>query len=69
LSEFLRNNSIDPTKVIYIGNDINDLEAMKIVGHPVAPADAADEVKQIASLIVDVNGGDGVIRRLLDYFD
>ena len=33
-------NGYDLSKVIFVGNDLNDLEAMKIVGYPVAPADS-----------------------------
>ena len=66
LKRYLKDNQINRENVIYIGNDINDLEAMKIVGLPVAPFDAHKEIKKIARLITIKNGGDGVIRELLD---
>lgn len=56
------------SKVAYIGNDINDLEAMKMVGYPIAPADAHIEIKKISKIITKTIGGDGVIRELLDIF-
>lgn len=58
---------IDPQETLYIGNDLNDLEVMLIVGCPVCPNDAYKEIKEIAKLILPVGGGCGVIRELLNY--
>jgi 3-deoxy-D-manno-octulosonate 8-phosphate phosphatase (KDO 8-P phosphatase) len=69
LSKYLKTNTINSEKVIYIGNDINDLEAMEIVGYPITPFDAAPEVKKIAYKVLSTKGGDGVIRELIDHFD
>jgi 3-deoxy-D-manno-octulosonate 8-phosphate phosphatase KdsC-like HAD superfamily phosphatase len=52
--------------VVFVGNDINDLEVMNYVGYPVAPDDAHEEIKGIASIITKSRGGSGVIRELLD---
>jgi len=54
------------SKVIYVGNDLNDLKAMKIVGYPVAPADAHPEIIAIAKLVTKAKGGEGVVRELAD---
>lgn len=54
-------------KVVYVGNDINDLEAMKIVGYPIAPADAHIEIKKIAKIVTKTRGGDGVVREVVDF--
>lgn len=55
------------SRVIYVGNDLNDLEAMKVVGVPVAPQDANVEIKKIAKLITESKGGEGVVKELYDY--
>jgi len=52
---------------VYIGNDINDLEAMKAVGIPMCPLDAFPAIKKISKIIIQVKGGDGVVRELLNY--
>jgi len=69
--EFLKNycnkNNISLKNIIYIGNDLNDLETMKITGHPVCPKDAYSEIKDISKLILAVNGGEGIIRELIKY--
>ena len=54
-------------KVVYVGNDLNDLEVMKIVGFSVAPADAHPQIRKIANLITKSKGGEGVVRDLSDY--
>ena len=52
--------------MVYIGNDINDFEVMKIVGFPIAPADAHPQIKKIVKVVTRAKGGEGVIRELLD---
>ena len=53
--------------LMYIGNDLNDLEVMRIVGFPIAPVDAHPKIKKIAKLITEAKGGEGVIKELSDY--
>jgi len=67
LENYCTQKSYDLNKVMYIGNDLNDLEVMKIVGFPVAPADAHPKIKKIAKLITATKGGDGVVKELSDY--
>lgn len=62
LINYCNEKNIDLKKVIYIGNDINDLEAMKLVGYPIVPQDANEKVKAISKIIIEKNGGEGVIR-------
>ena len=66
LQKYLSNNNIDRKKVVFIGNDINDLKVMKYVGIPIAPADAHPEIKKIARIITKAKGGDGVVREIFD---
>lgn len=67
LIDYCRNNSIDITKVVYIGNDLNDVPVMMTVGYPMAPQDAYSEAKEVAKFIIPVAGGNGVVRELLKY--
>ena len=66
LSEYCEENLISPAKVLYVGNDINDLEAMKLCGKVVVPNDAHGSVKNIADIVLTVNGGHGVARELAE---
>ena len=66
LTDYCKKKNYDLKRVLYIGNDINDLEIMKSVGYPVAPQDANDRVKDTAKVIVKKNGGEGVIREFFE---
>jgi len=62
LKKYISENNIDKGKVVFIGNEINDVEAMSYVGLPVAPADAYPEVKDMAMIVLKARGGKGVVR-------
>lgn len=50
----------------YIGDDVNDIESLKMVGFGCCPADALPEVKAVAKYITTARGGEGVIREVVD---
>lgn len=52
--------------VLYIGDDLNDLELLKTVGYSCCPANAQPEVKAVVDYIATRKGGDGVIREVAD---
>ena len=52
--------------VLYIGDDLNDLELLKAVGYSCCPANAQPEVKAVVDYIATRKGGDGVIREVAD---
>ncbi len=62
-------NKCNVKNILYIGNDINDFEAMQTVGYPMCPADAHQSIKKISKYIFSANGGCGVIRELYDLFN
>ena len=64
--EIIAKKELDSTKVMYVGNDTNDSEAMALVGHAVAPADSHPEIIEVAKTITRARGGYGVVRELAD---
>lgn len=52
--------------VIYLGNDLNDLEAMLFVGSSIAPEDAHHKILSIANFISNKKGGDGFVRNFIE---
>ena len=66
LADYCKDNDISLGKVVYLGNDVNDLEVMKTVGYPLAPQDAYESIKGIAKSIIKKCGGDGVVREFYD---
>lgn len=57
---------INLDEVVYIGDDINDLEALKLVGLSCCPNDAVEKVKNVCDVIANAKGGNGVIREIAD---
>ena len=63
---FLEKHKLDKAKVLYMGDDIPDIEVMKEAGVPVCPADADCEIKKIAAYISDRKGGEGCARDVIE---
>jgi 3-deoxy-D-manno-octulosonate 8-phosphate phosphatase (KDO 8-P phosphatase) len=53
-------------KVLFIGNDLNDYQVMKACGYSACPSDSHPKIKQISSHVLSSQGGDGVVRELLE---
>jgi len=66
LQEIISSLGLTSENIIYMGNDINDLACMKMVGVSVAPLDAHPSVLSIASIILSNRGGQGAVRELVD---
>jgi 3-deoxy-D-manno-octulosonate 8-phosphate phosphatase (KDO 8-P phosphatase) len=64
--DFISKYSIDPSKVLYMGDDLPDYEVMQLVGFPTCPSDAVVEIKQISKYISNYNGGDGCVRDIVE---
>jgi len=52
--------------LIYVGNDLNDLSAMRLAGFSIAPSDAHPIIVQQASLVLDRKGGEGFVRTIIE---
>ncbi|WP_327289095.1 acylneuraminate cytidylyltransferase [Streptomyces sp. NBC_01198] len=64
LKQWCEENGIAPERVLYAGNDVNDLPCFGLVGWPVAVAGAHDVVRAAARAITTVEGGHGAIREI-----
>ena len=64
--EYCKENDIELKDVAFVGNDINDADAMSIVGISFCPSDANQSVKDISTYILSNKGGNGVIREIYD---
>ena len=52
--------------LLYLGNDLNDLPAMRFSGYSVAPSDSHPLVLKEADLIINKKGGDGFVRSFIE---
>lgn len=57
---------ISAKQVAYIGDDVNDMKLLKIVGYSATPYDGTNEVKKIVNHICKNKGGEGVLREIAD---
>jgi 3-deoxy-D-manno-octulosonate 8-phosphate phosphatase (KDO 8-P phosphatase) len=67
LLEWLDELSIELSEVAYIGDDIPDIEILKMVGLSGCPADAIDEVREVAKFNSSKKGGNGAVREFVDH--
>ncbi|KFM21374.1 3-deoxy-D-manno-octulosonate 8-phosphate phosphatase KdsC protein [Marine Group I thaumarchaeote SCGC AAA799-B03] len=58
--------NVDSKEIAYIGDDINDVGLMKLVGFSAAPFDAVESVKKLCNYVCSAKGGDGVFREIAD---
>jgi 3-deoxy-D-manno-octulosonate 8-phosphate phosphatase (KDO 8-P phosphatase) len=65
-NDFIRKHSLNHSEVLFMGDDIPDLEIMKEAGIPVCPADADSEIKQISMYISEKRGGEGCVRDVIE---
>lgn len=66
LKSLSKSENFSLSNVLYIGNDINDFNAMKICGYSACPADSHKKIKQISNVTLNTKGGDGIFRELLE---
>ncbi|PRZ06548.1 YrbI family 3-deoxy-D-manno-octulosonate 8-phosphate phosphatase [Isoptericola sp. CG 20/1183] len=66
LRDWCAANRLDPDRVAYVGNDVNDLPALRVVGWPVAVADAHPDVLAAARVVTEARGGHGAVREICD---
>ena len=66
LERLLAERGIEVEAVVYVGNDLNDLDCLRHAGVPVAVADAYPEVKAVARYVTCAPGGRGAVREVCD---
>ncbi|MEV4044627.1 N-acylneuraminate cytidylyltransferase [Streptomyces sp. NPDC049744] len=64
LKQWCEEQGIAPERVLYVGNDVNDLPCFALVGWPVAVASAHDAVRGAARAVTTVPGGEGAVREI-----
>jgi 3-deoxy-D-manno-octulosonate 8-phosphate phosphatase (KDO 8-P phosphatase) len=66
LKELLAQLQVSAEECAYMGDDVNDLAPMALVGLAACPADAAPEVRQEAHYVARNRGGHGAARELIE---
>lgn len=66
LKQFMKDNNISKEELGYIGDDLNDFQSMKLAEFIGCPADSCKEIKEIANIVSDFNGGQGAVRDVIE---
>ena len=66
LNEILDRKNLKAENIAFIGDDMNDLEIMKVVGLAACPGDAITEIKKISNYICKNRGGNGAFREFAE---
>ena len=66
LNQICTKFKVAPNEIVFIGDDINDEKIMKLIGLSFAPSDATQTTKNIADIITNARGGQGVLREVTD---
>jgi 3-deoxy-D-manno-octulosonate 8-phosphate phosphatase (KDO 8-P phosphatase) len=62
----LARRGIEWADAAFMGDDLADLQVLRRVGLPVAPANAVDEVKAVAAYVTRARGGHGAVREAIE---
>ena len=66
LTELAAKQGLDLSRTLYVGNDLNDLEAIRLCGYSACPADAHPAIKDVATWVLETSGGQGVTRDIIE---
>lgn len=66
LETVLEKRGIDAKNVCFVGDDLNDLPCLRLVGFPVAVANARPEVKEHSVYVTEASGGHGAVREVAE---
>ena len=68
LLKWIEEEKIKLEDVAFIGDDINDMSIINIVGFSSCPSDASNPIKEKVSLILKTKGGYGCVREFSDLY-
>lgn len=64
LADWCERRAIELSRTAYVGNDVNDLPCLRLVGWPIAVADAHESVRMQARAVTTTLGGHGAVREI-----
>lgn len=66
MTDFMYSYDLKPEQIMYMGDDIPDIVALRMVGLPCTPKDGAPEVKAMSKFISTYEGGSGCVRDIIE---
>lgn len=66
LKQWLLENQVSKSEVLYMGDDVPDLKVMRMAGIQACPSDAAIDIKNAVDYISTFKGGEGCAREVIE---
>ena len=66
ISKLCATYKVDPDEVVFVGDDLADIDALELAGLGCCPADANEKVRSSCKIVTRAKGGEGVIREIVD---
>tara|TARA_Y100001934_G_scaffold281839_1_gene393039 strand:+ start:2896 stop:3423 length:528 start_codon:yes stop_codon:yes gene_type:complete len=66
LRSLTNKNNYSLERLLYVGNDLNDFQALTMCGYSACPADSHVRIKDKATIVLRTKGGEGVARELIE---
>lgn len=66
LNDLIARHGLTMEQVAYIGDDVNDLQALGAVGFSACPADGISQVQKTVRYVCKKKGGEGAVREIAD---
>ena len=67
LEKLMKNNELSKAEMGYIGDDLNDLKPMSLCSFIGCPSDSCDEIRNIATYVSSIKGGNGAVRDIIEH--
>ncbi|MCL2749549.1 MAG: HAD hydrolase family protein [Coriobacteriia bacterium] len=67
LRDYFKKHKLSGERFAFIGDDLNDYEAMKLCAFKACPADATKEIRDICDYVSTEKGGSGAVREICEY--
>ncbi|MCL2012231.1 MAG: HAD-IIIA family hydrolase [Cystobacterineae bacterium] len=58
---------VKPSACAFMGDDVNDLPALRMAGLSACPADASTDIKDMADYVATLKGGEGAVREFVEW--
>ena len=66
LRDFAQRRGLELQQIAFMGDDVNDVEAMRLCGLAAAPANAHPAALRAATFVSERSGGHGAVREMID---
>ncbi len=67
MNELMELLCVSPEQTAYIGDDLNDLDCMKMAGVTGCPSDAVKGIKEYVDFVSTLPGGSGAVREFIEW--